>query len=119
MATKTVAKRATKAAAKRPAAKKAKEVVEAKPIALKINFSNIASKDLDGKDMNFNISKSLGNHIYKTTGELGELDLAMRIYKGGVVELSEQEKSVIERVMQGPQCPFVAFVKKAVLDSSS
>jgi hypothetical protein len=34
---------------------------------MKINFRNIKVKDLDGNELSYDVSKSLGNFIYKVT----------------------------------------------------
>lgn len=43
---------------------------------MKIDFRKIKVKDIEGKESNLDISKELGNTIYKNTPDLGELEFA-------------------------------------------
>ncbi|MCW0484072.1 hypothetical protein [Gaoshiqia sediminis] len=81
-----------------------------------VNFSNLIITDLDGKELKFDVSKTLGNHIYQTTGDLGMLEVAQTIYKKGEVELTEQVKTGLTEVVNNPQFPFLAVVKKKLLE---
>ncbi|MFV0377124.1 MAG: hypothetical protein ACK5JD_07435 [Mangrovibacterium sp.] len=92
-----------------------------KPLELKkksqvVNFHNIVVTDLDGKELRFDVSKSLSNHIYQTTGDLGMLDFAMTMHKTGQAEISDEQKDKLVAVIKAPECPFLAVVKKEILN---
>ena len=65
---------------------------------MKIDFRKIEVTDIEGNKSTFDISKELGNTIYQKTADLGELELAQRIYKNGEVELSSDEAERIKAV---------------------
>lgn len=81
-----------------------------------VNFSNLIITDLEGKELKFDVSKTLGNHIYQTTGDLGMLEVAQAIYKNGEIELTDQVKAGLAEVVNNPQFPFLAVVKKKLLE---
>lgn len=81
-----------------------------------VSFSNLIITDLDGKELKFDVSKTLGNHIYQTTGDLGMLEVAQDIYKNGEIEITEQVKAGLNEVVNNPQFPFLAVVKKKILE---
>lgn len=78
---------------------------------MKVDFRKVELKDIEGNIENYDLSKELGNAIYKKTADLGELDLAQRIYKQGEVEIDDAEKEVIKRYVKEN---FLAFVQLAV-----
>ncbi len=94
-----------------------KEQKEKQPAEVEVyDFTQVKTQDLEGNDLVFDISKNLGNFIYKTTGDLGELELAQRIYKEGKISLSEAEKESIRSVVMSEGCPFIALAKRAVME---
>lgn len=75
----------------------------------KIDFRKIKCRNIEGDVQELDISKTLGNRIYSETGDLGELDLAQRIYRLGETEVTEEEvKTVRKYLKQG----FKAFIQK-------
>lgn len=78
---------------------------------MRIDFRTIEVTDIEGNKSTFDISKELGNTIYQKTADLGELELAKRIYKNGEVELSSDEA---ERIKEYVRTNFVAVVQIAV-----
>ncbi len=70
---------------------------------MKIDFTKLELKGIDGaplKDgsgqtVTVDISKVLGNYIYNETRDLGELELAQRVYKDGAVDLTAEETNVL------------------------
>lgn len=78
---------------------------------MKVDFRKVELKDIEGNIENYDLSKELGNAIYKKTADLGELDLAQRIYKQGEVEIDDTEKEVIKRYVKEN---FLAFVQLSV-----
>lgn len=76
----------------------------------KLNFKAVPTRDIEGNLEPRDISKELGNFIYRETSDLGELDLAQRIYKDGEVKVNENEVEIIRRYINNG---YKAFVKKA------
>lgn len=76
----------------------------------KLNFKAVPTRDIEGNLEPRDISKGLGNYIYRETSDLGELDLAQRIYKDGEVEANESEIEIIRKYIDSG---YKAFVKKA------
>ena len=76
----------------------------------KLNFKAVPTRDIEGNLEPRDISKELGNLIYRETSDLGELDLAQRIYKEGEIEASEEEIEIVRKYINGG---YKAFVKKA------
>lgn len=76
----------------------------------KLNFKSVPTRDIEGNLEPRDISKELGNFIYRETSDLGELDLAQRIYKDGEIEVNESEIEIIRRYINNG---YKAFVKKA------
>lgn len=56
-----------------------------------LDFKAVPVQDIDGKTDTFDISQSIGNFLYHNTTDIGEMDLARKIYHKGVIELSDQE----------------------------
>lgn len=76
----------------------------------KLNFKAVPTRDIEGNLEPRDISKELGNFIYRETSDLGELDLAQRIYKEGEIEASEEEIEIVRKYINSG---YKAFVKKA------
>lgn len=76
----------------------------------KLNFKAVPTRDIEGNLEPRDISKELGNYIYRETSDLGELDLAQRIYKDGEVEVNDAEIEIIKKHIDNA---YKAFVKKA------
>jgi len=81
---------------------------------MKIDFRKIEATDIEGNKSTFDVSKELGNTIYKNTPDLGELDFAQEIYKQGEVEVDESKAEIIRKYMEEGQ--FLAFIKKSVYE---
>jgi len=79
---------------------------------MKIDFRKIKVKDIEGKESNLDISKTLGNVIYNNTPDLGELDFAQELYKKGEVEIDEQKVEIVRKYLETGQ--FYAFIKEGV-----
>lgn len=70
---------------------------------MKIDFTRLELKGIDGaplqdgngQPVTVDISKVLGNYIYNETRDLGELELAQRVYKVGAVDLTPDEINVL------------------------
>lgn len=84
---------------------------------MKLDFSKVKVEAIDGTFLpDVKVNELVGNLIYNFTKDLGMLNLAQRIYQGGEVELRESDVAEIKRLLNIPQCNFLAFTKKAVLD---
>lgn len=81
---------------------------------MEIDFRNLPVRDIEGNLSPRDISKELGNYIYGETSDLGELDIAMRIYKEGCIELTNEE---VDKVRKYISKGFKAFVQKAFEDA--
>lgn len=82
-----------------------------KLMIMKIDFRKIKVKDIEGKESNLDLSKELGNSIYRNTADLGELELARNIYKDGEVEINAEQAAILNKyVREG----FLAFVQEAL-----
>ena len=79
---------------------------------MKINFKKIEVTDLDGNKSTVDISKELGNAIYKQTTDIGELDFAREIYHKGELELSIDQIAIVRKYMDAGG--FFAFVKEGM-----
>lgn len=79
---------------------------------MKINFKKITVTDLEGNKSTVDISKDLGNVIYKQTQDLGELDFAREIYHKGEIDLSIEQIAIVRKYMDAGG--FFAFVKEGM-----
>lgn len=78
---------------------------------MKIDFRKIEVKNIEGNKSTVDISKELGNSIYKNTADLGELELARSIYKDGEIEVEAEQAVIIDKYVR---TSFLAFVQEAV-----
>lgn len=81
---------------------------------MKIDFREIETTDIEGNKSTFDVSKELGNTIYKNTPDLGELDFAQTLYREGEIEVDESKAEIIRKYMETGQ--FLAFIKKSVYE---
>lgn len=81
----------------------------------KISFKIIKVKDLEGNVTEFDLSKKLGNYLYKVTGDLGMLKVAQTIYDKGEVALNEEIRKELLKALNSPMCIFSAIVKQELL----
>lgn len=79
---------------------------------MKIDFSKIQVKDIEGNEVTIDVSQELGNMMYLNAKDIAVADLGHEIYHKKEVELNdEQAKAVAEFVENG----FKAFVKREIL----
>lgn len=79
---------------------------------MKVDFSQIKVKDIEGNETVLDISKDLGNMMYFNDKDIAVADLGYEIYHKKEIELTkEQAKTVAEYVDNG----FKAFVKRELL----
>lgn len=77
---------------------------------MKVDFRNLPVRDIEGNLCPRDIAKEMGNMIYNETADLGELDLAQRIYREGCVDLTDEETQTVRRYVEKN---YKAFVKRA------
>lgn len=79
---------------------------------MKIDFSKIQVKDIEGNEVTLDVSQQLGNMMYLNAQDIAVADLGHEIYHKKEVELNDdQAKAVAEFVENG----FKAFVKREIL----
>lgn len=79
---------------------------------MKIDFSKIYVKDIEGNEVTLDVSQELGNMMYLNARDIAVADLGHEIYHKKEVELNDdQAKAVAEFVENG----FKAFVKREIL----
>ena len=79
---------------------------------MKIDFSKIQVKDIEGNEVTIDVSQELGNMMYLNAKDIAVADLGHEIYHKKEVELNdEQAKAVAEFVENN----FKAFVKREIL----
>lgn len=79
---------------------------------MEIDFKSIEIENLDGSKESLDISKELGNAIFRKTQDLGELELAREIYRKGKVDLTTEQAQAVRNYVEDT---FLAFVKETVL----
>ena len=90
---------------------------------MKINFSKIQLKNLDGVVMvdpetkkPAQIHKTLANAIYRKTNSLDLVEIAREINKAKEVDLSKSDIDEIKNIILAKSSGFFAFAKRAILD---
>ena len=69
---------------------------------VKVNFSKIIFKDIEGREVQADFQKQLGNQLYMQGRHLEECELGTRIYHAdGEVELSEKECEMVRYFIAG------------------
>lgn len=79
---------------------------------MKINFKEIGVKDIEGKTIDKDFSKEVGNSIFAGTKDLGELELAREIYQHGEVEIGKDQAMAIRSYVQRD---FYAWAQEAIV----
>lgn len=62
---------------------------------MKVNFKEVPVKGIDGTVTKTDLSKEVGNAIFSTTKDIGELDLARSIYHDGNVDLTKKQAQIV------------------------
>ena len=69
---------------------------------MKVNFSKIIIKDIEGREVPADFQKQLGNQLYMQGHDIEECELGKRIYFAqGDVELTEKEIGIVSRYVAG------------------
>ena len=79
---------------------------------VKVNLKKVAVKGIDGTVKEIDFSKEIGNAIYNTTKDIGELDLAREIYHTGNVELTKEQAIIVQAIVDQN---FLAWAKEPLL----
>ena len=77
----------------------------------KLNFKSVQVTDIDGTVKEMDLSKEIGNIIFRTTKDLGELETAREIYQKGEIEVDDKTADMIKKYIDEN---FVAFAKEAL-----
>jgi hypothetical protein len=88
---------------------------ETKPFVL--NFDKIKPKTLSGKpiDMIGKFNESFGDALDRGLPGIRGRRLAEKIFDGGKVELSAEERTVLIAFLNGEQCTLASFAIRALL----
>ena len=78
---------------------------------MKIDFRKIMVKDIEGKKVPHDFSKEMGNAIFSTTKDIGELDLARDIYHKGEVDMTKEQAQMVKALADRN---FFAWAKEAI-----
>lgn len=69
---------------------------------MKVNFAKIVIKDIEGREVEADFQKQLGNQLYMQGRNIEECELGKRIYFAqGEVELSDKECAIVKQAVQG------------------
>jgi hypothetical protein len=77
----------------------------------KIDLSKLRIEMIDGSIMEYDLSKELAEVIFKTTQSLAEHSFCLDLYKNPIVELTDENRAIIEKYSKQY---FKAFVQVAV-----
>ena len=76
-----------------------------------VDLSRLKIEMIDGSIMEYDLSKELAEVIFKTTQSLAEHSFCLDLYKNPIVELTDDNKAIIEKYVSQY---FKAFVQIAV-----
>ena len=69
---------------------------------MKVNFAKIVIKDIEGREVEADFQKQLGNQLYMQGRNIEECELGKRIYFAqGDVELTDKEAAIVTQAVQG------------------
>lgn len=69
---------------------------------MKVNFSKIVIKDIEGREVQADFQRQLGNQLYMQGRDIEECELGKRIYFAkGDVELTDKEAAIVTQAVQG------------------
>jgi len=78
---------------------------------MKLDFRKVKVTGIDGDVIEMDFSKDIGNMIFRTTKDLGELETARTIYQKGFIDADKPTSDLIKRHIDEN---FVAFAKEAL-----
>ena len=80
---------------------------------MKLNLKKIEVPNIEGKKQEIKLDyKGLANHIYNTTGDIGELELARELYKNGELELDSDKAQILKSYVEKY---YIAVVKEVLI----
>lgn len=82
---------------------------------MKIDFRKISVQQIDGTKKQMDLSKPVGNLIFELTGDIGEMDLARKVYYDGEIELFPQQLESIRLIIS--QAQIKAYLKVSLLEA--
>lgn len=69
---------------------------------VKVDFSKVVLKDIEGRELTADFKQQLGNQLYMQGRNIEECELGKKIYfADGEVELSEKECQMVSQAIQG------------------
>ena len=69
---------------------------------MKVNFSQIKLKDIEGNVVTADFQKQIGNQLYMQGHDIEECELGKKIYFAeGEIELTEKELDMVRRITAG------------------
>jgi hypothetical protein len=81
---------------------------------MKVNFSKIVIKDIEGRDVQADFRAQIGNQLYMQGHDIEECELGKRIYfVDGEVELSDKEATIVRQAVQG-----YSYVARIAIDAA-
>jgi hypothetical protein len=81
---------------------------------MKVNFSKIVIKDIEGRDVQADFRAQIGNQLYMQGHDIEECELGKRIYfADGEVELSDKEATIVRQAVQG-----YSYVARIAIDAA-
>lgn len=82
---------------------------------VKVNFSKIIIKDIEGREVEADFQKQLGNQLYMQGRDIEECELGKKIYftpHGESTELTDKEADIVGRAIQG-----YSYVARSAINS--
>ena len=80
---------------------------------MKVNFSKIVIKDIEGREVQADFHAQIGNQLYMQGHDIEECELGKRIYfADGEVELSDKEATIVRQAVQG-----YSYVARIAIDA--
>ena len=85
---------------------------------MKVNFSKIIIKDIEGRDVQADFQKQLGNQLYMQGQNIEECELGKKIYftpDDEATELDDQEVAIVRKAVQGYSYVARTAIEQALL----
>ena len=76
-----------------------------------IDLSKVMIEAIDGKEIIIDVSKELAQVIFANTQSIEEHSFSMELYKNPIVELTDENKTIIEKYIEKY---FKAYIKIAI-----
>lgn len=79
---------------------------------MKIDFTKVQIKDIEGKAVTADVSKDLGNMMYFGDKDIAVADLGHEIYHKGEVDLNREQAQIVKAYVEEG---FVAIVRRDLI----